>query len=190
MGRTAKTLINQEFSHLYLAQVEDTQPSAAEIDNVKTENDVSHGSEVAEVKTKGPDSEAEENHMEGPERSERKIDAPAPEDNTTRTSEIDTSSPEEENPSEPEPKKVSESVETAAETEMEEVSDKDFPPQLDPLFSDVSADKKRNKNDFTMFSASKESNAVSSGNSTLKRPADMKRKGIRQKISKSASKEF
>lgn len=173
-----------------VAQVEDTQPSAAEIDNVKTENDVSHGSEVAEVKTKGPDSEAEENHMEGPERSERKIDAPAPEDNTTRTSEIDTSSPEEENPSEPEPKKVSESVETAAETEMEEVSDKDFPPQLDPLFSDVSADKKRNKNDFTMFSASKESNAVSSGNSTLKRPADMKRKGIRQKISKSASKEF
>ena len=82
------------------------KPSAAEIDNVKTENDVSHGSEVAEVKTKGPDSEAEENHMEGPERSERKIDAPAPEDNTTRTSEIDTSSPEEENPSEPEPKKV------------------------------------------------------------------------------------
>lgn len=160
------------------------KPSAAGTDNAL------HGSEVAEIKTKEPDSEAEENHMEGPERSERRVDAPAPEDDTTRTSEIDASSPKEENPSEPEPKRVSESVETATETEMKEVSDKNFTPQPDPLLSDVSADKKRNKNDFTMFSASKESNAVSSGNSTLKRPADMKRKGIRQKISKSASKEF
>ena len=38
-----------------VAQVEDTQPSAAEIDNVKTENDVSHGSEVCGGQNKGID---------------------------------------------------------------------------------------------------------------------------------------